>query len=101
MTVKVKDYRKRPVIVQAVEFVLGEHTKREWLEFVPTANIGTLVKDFENDPEAMESKDIRFFLIPTLEGDMEVSDGDYIIQGIAGEFYPCKPEVFKKSYESA
>ena len=37
--------------------------------------------------------------IMTLEGVMEISDNDYIIQGVNGEFYPCKPDIFKKTYE--
>lgn len=38
-------------------------------------------------------------IIPTLEGDMEASLGDYIIKGVNGEFYPCKPDIFEKTYE--
>lgn len=37
--------------------------------------------------------------IPTLEGVMRAEPGDYIIEGVNGEYYPCKPDVFKKSYE--
>lgn len=37
--------------------------------------------------------------IKTLEGDMTASEGDYIIKGLRGEFYPCKPDVFEKKYE--
>lgn len=38
-------------------------------------------------------------IIPTLEGDMKASLGDYIIKGVQGEFYPCKPEIFEATYE--
>ena len=38
-------------------------------------------------------------VISTLEGDMEVSPGDWIIKGVVGEFYPCKPDIFEKTYE--
>ena len=38
-------------------------------------------------------------IIPTLEGDMKASDGDYIIEGVSGELYPCKPDIFKETYE--
>lgn len=38
-------------------------------------------------------------LIPTLEGDMKASVGDYIITGVNGEQYPCKPDIFEKTYE--
>jgi hypothetical protein len=41
------------------------------------------------------------FRIPTLEGAMEVTPGDWVIRGIKGEFYPCKPDVFADSYEEA
>ena len=40
-------------------------------------------------------------VIHTLEGDMEVSKGDYVIKGVKGEFYPCKPDIFEQTYESA
>lgn len=38
-------------------------------------------------------------IIPTLEGDMKASVGDYIITGVNGEQYPCKPDIFEKTYE--
>jgi hypothetical protein len=38
-------------------------------------------------------------IISTLEGDMIANTGDYIIKGVNGEFYPCKPDIFKKTYE--
>jgi hypothetical protein len=40
-------------------------------------------------------------LIPTLEGTMAANPGDYIIRGVAGEFYPCKPDIFERTYEPA
>lgn len=40
-----------------------------------------------------------FMKIKTLEGDMEVSEKDFIIKGVNGEFYPCKPDIFEKTYE--
>ena len=39
------------------------------------------------------------YYIPTLEGRMKVSDGDYVIKGVQGEFYPCKPDIFEATYE--
>jgi hypothetical protein len=39
------------------------------------------------------------FIIKTLEGEMTVSPGDWIIQGVNGELYPCKPDIFEKTYE--
>ena len=40
-----------------------------------------------------------FILIATLEGVMQAKPGDYIIRGVAGEFYPCKPSIFRQTYE--
>ena len=42
-----------------------------------------------------------FLIIETLEGDMKARGGDYIIKGINGEFYPCKPDIFEKTYSEA
>ena len=41
-----------------------------------------------------------YMVIITLEGDMHVSVGDYIIKGVKGEFYPCKPDIFEQTYEA-
>ena len=46
----------------------------------------------------VENKE-TILVIHTLEGDMEASIGDYIIKGVKGEFYPCKPDIFAKTYE--
>jgi len=43
----------------------------------------------------------KSFIIMTLEGDHTVSDGDFVIKGVAGEFYPCKPGIFEQTYEPA
>ena len=40
-----------------------------------------------------------FIFIHTLEGSMLVSEGDYVIKGVQGEFYPCKPDIFEQTYE--
>lgn len=40
-----------------------------------------------------------FIVIPTLEGSMRALPGDYIIRGVQGEFYPCKPDIFEQTYE--
>ena len=45
----------------------------------------------------VDGKDV--IIVATLEGDMIASVGDYVIQGIAGEFYPCKPSIFERKYE--
>ena len=75
-------YRKKPVVVEAVIFN-GENYQ-ELKDF-----IGTLrVHPIHENP-----------VINTLEGDHLVSRGDYVIKGVKGEFYPCKPDIFKMTYE--
>ena len=83
-------YRKKPVEVLALKFEVGRTSKGDILAFCPEANVGT-------PPRA--PFDIRWIVIETLEGAMEVSDGDFIIRGITGEFYPCKPDVFEMTYD--
>lgn len=76
-------YRKRPVIIEAIEFTgLND---REVRDFCPSVR----------DPIDTKAN----LIIPTLEGEMLVSVGDFIIKGIAGEFYPCKPDIFRATYE--
>lgn len=85
----VNKFRKKPVEVEAIRF-----EKPYWRvkEFCP--NI-TLAKG------GMNGTAVRFAIIPTLEGDMRAELGDYIIRGVQGEFYPCKPDIFKATYEVA
>ena len=80
-----KNYRKKPVVIQAIQFT-GENTQ-EVLDLVPEAR---MILD--------ENKEYQL-VIDTLEGRMTVSGGDYVIRGIQGEFYPCKPDVFEATYE--
>lgn len=74
-----KIYRKKPVEVQAVQW--NGNNVGEVLEFCGKARI----------------KDDSIF-IDTLEGTMEAKTGDYIIKGVKGEFYPCKPDIFEDTY---
>ena len=71
-------FRKKPVVIEAVQAMEGE------ISLIPG-----VVRD--SDREA--------WVIKTLEGDMEVSPGDWIITGAKGEKYPCKPDIFDLTYE--
>lgn len=77
-------YRKRPVTIEAMLFN-GQNGEMvaEWCE-------GTYW------PSRMAEATV---IIHTLEGDMSASPGDWIIRGVQGEFYPCKPEIFAATYE--
>ena len=75
-------YRKKPVEVEAIRWT-GNNLK-EVLEFSDKSYI---------------DKDNYTLKIDTLEGTHIASRGDYIIKGIKGEFYPCKPDIFEATYE--
>ena len=83
----VKDYMKKQVMIQAVVWT-GDNT-HEITKFMAQGLCE--VDDFQT-----RSKQL---VIPTLEGDHRASIGDYIIKGVKGEFYPCKPDIFEMSYE--
>lgn len=77
----IKKFRKKPVIIEAIQW--DGKNLLEINEF-----ISGKVKNHES-----------VLIIPTLEGDMYASLNDYIIKGVNGEFYPCKPDIFAKTYE--
>jgi hypothetical protein len=81
-------YRKKPVVVEAVRFFDTAESLAELSEFM-----GTDIRVNYADP------DNPTLIIPTLEGDYIASIGDYIIKGVKGEFYPCKPDIFEMTYE--
>ena len=78
-------YRKKPVVIEAVQWT----GKKGNLLEVTQLNTGTRIIEKNGDS----------LLIPTLEGDMTASLGDWIIQGVSGEIYPCKPDIFELTYE--
>jgi hypothetical protein len=78
-------YKKKPVVIEAVQFL--ESTKNEAFDFVTCGRTGT----FERSRPQMR--------IETLEGPMLASLGDWIIKGVQGEFYPCKPLIFEATYD--
>ncbi len=82
----VKRWRKKPVVIEAVKWD-GSNLAIEALNEV----LGL-------DPLRLDKGKVR---IPTLEGEMLASVGDYIIKGVNGEFYPCKPDIFEKTYVCA
>lgn len=77
----IKKYRKKPVTIEAIQWNGGNLSEiRDFMRRTVVANGLVLI-------------------IPTLEGNMHASLNDYIIKGINGEFYPCKPDIFAKTYE--
>lgn len=82
-------YRKKPVIIEAIQFEDNSDRIIEIHEFMGGDTIRVNYED-KNNP---------YLKIETLEGTMKASVGDYIIKGVNGEFYPCKPDIFEKTYE--
>lgn len=77
-------YRKKPVVIEAIQWCGNNETKiASFLGFVP------------------EIKECASFYIDTLEGNMKVNLFDWIIKGIKGERYPCKPDIFEATYDLA
>ena len=81
-----KKYRKKPVVIEAMQ--LTKDNSIDVLTFCN--NRGNIVASNEDD---------MGLSILTLEGTMTANIGDYIIRGVKGEFYPCKPDIFEQTYE--
>lgn len=79
-------YRKKPVVVEALRYVPGE-TCQDVAAFMGVEHHEA---DCYDDAE---------WIISTLEGEMVASPGDWVIKGVQGEFYPCKPDIFEATYE--
>lgn len=82
-------YTKKPVIIEAYQY-LGYNKDDINLFF------GKDILDTNWDNNPMTPSKVT---INTLEGRMEVSIGDYIVRGLKGEYYPCKPDIFELTYE--
>ena len=84
-------YRKKPVVIDAVQLTMTNHQAISSI----IAAAGYNVRHATKPP----MRAITGIVIETLEGDMTADFGDWIIKGVQGEFYPCKPEIFEKTYE--
>lgn len=88
-------YKKKPVTIEAFQFNDRGLISEDWFwDAVSQNNI--IIHNFGkcNDEAA-------WCEIKTLEGKMTAKTGDYIIKGVKGEIYPCKPDIFEKTYEVA
>jgi hypothetical protein len=82
-------YKKKPVVIDAWKwegYTVGDARKFCESNNLPQFSIGGI-------------KGLTGLIIPTLEGDHVAKSGDYIIKGINGECYPCKPDIFIKTYD--
>lgn len=85
-------YRKKPVVIKAMRVLAlpVDSPERE-----------PLLKWLEDCVDNWVQMGDGSIVIGTLEGDMTASPGDWIIRGVKGEFYPCKPDIFEATYEPA
>lgn len=77
----IKKYRKKPVTIEAIQWT------------------GKNLCDIDHFVGGVVDNNGITLIIHTLEGNMKASIGDYIVKGVNGEFYPCKPDIFAKTYE--
>ena len=89
-------FRKKPVVIEARHWDGSSNGAGHLCEWINGPN-------FENGHIAgyvYNADGVEDFLIATLEGDHKVTPEDWIIKGVAGEFYPCKPHIFAETYEA-
>lgn len=84
-------YRKKPVVIEAIQWD-GNNEKE--IENFSGCIVSRLTEMKKN-----QSVEIDYLQCKTLEGVMLASLGDFIIKGVQGEFYPCKPDIFEQTYE--
>ena len=84
-------YQKKPVIIEAIKIKKGYPISQTFMRAMQNGTIKGIV--------AGETGKFLHYEIETLEGTMQASIGDYIICGVKGEFYPCKPDIFEMTYE--
>lgn len=81
-------YRKKPVVIEAIQWTVNIESEEEISSW----------SDGQVEPHPTNPNKL---LVHTLEGTMTADAWDYIIKGVRGEFYPCKPDIFEMTYEKA
>lgn len=90
-------YRKKPVVIDAIQ--LTDRNVRQVYEWVHDCVAIKTDIDLHKWDDYVQLVIAKGMKIPTLEGKMVASINDYIIKGVQGEFYPCKPDIFEATYE--
>ena len=92
-------YRKKPIVIEAIQLKLDNFDEVcEFMGETPTLEHNP---DFGIDEHGNTNEPYLGVYIETLEGKMLASYGDYIIKGVNGEFYHCKPDIFEKTYDKS
>ena len=96
-------FRKKPVVIEARQLT-GDaaewHSVYQWIEANTQGSFDPLDSELPGSGVSIDPA-TGFLLIATFEGVMQAKPGDWIIRGVQGEFYPCKPHVFEQTYEAA
>lgn len=97
---RVTKYRKKPVVIEAMQFDGTEECARSIVAWIrEPASVGGVGIEYAGTDDIGEHP--LAVTISTLEGEMRADPGDWIIKGVKGEFYPCKPDIFAATYEPA
>jgi len=88
--VTVRQYRKKPVVIEAVQYGGTLESATAVIDWVRAGGGASHLR---------VDGAVWFVAIDTLEGTMHAAVGDYVIRGVQGEFYPCKPDIFAATYE--
>lgn len=94
-------FRKKPVEIEAMQLVGDNaqmHAVYQWIEQNTQGSFEPYADELPSSGVSIDPE-TGFLLIATLEGVMQAKPGDYIIRGVQGEFYPCKPDIFEATYE--
>lgn len=91
-------FRKKPVVIEAFQF------KPVWRPVIgacaENAPVWFLQAECDGIAVVWGDDEVPYCMIKTLEGSMKASEGDWIIKGVKGEIYPCKPDIFQATYEA-
>lgn len=90
-------YKKKPVVIEAIQLKVDNFD--EICEFMGETPVPKHNPDYGIDEHGNTNNPYLGVYIETLEGKMLANCGDYIIKGVRGEFYPCKPDIFEKTYD--
>jgi hypothetical protein len=98
-------FRKRPVVIEAVQITAADFNGHTWdgSPFATAPAPEWLIAAIESGvvvPDTPNHTDYAEWRIKTLEGEMLGGPGDWIIQGVKGELYPCKPDIFAATYDA-
>lgn len=90
-------FRKKPVVIEAWQFMGHGVGAPDWVN--TSWFYEEIIPPHPGDPDKKRVRGSPLLQIPTLEGIMRANIGDWIIHGVKGEVYPCKPDIFEATYE--